>query len=142
LDAVRDPNVKYPNQTKNGKKRCNPLGKNPSDVWQIPKVTSGKSRASKERTAHPAQSPLALFERIIKAGSNISELVFDPFLGSGTTAEAALRNGRRVIGFEIRDDYCKLAAMRIKKYLEQSQEQKNESPDPSFPPHKKQKSDE
>jgi adenine-specific DNA-methyltransferase len=42
LDDIRDPNVKYPNQKKNGKIRVNPLGKNPSDVWQIPKVTSGK----------------------------------------------------------------------------------------------------
>jgi len=50
LDEIRDPNVKYPNQKKNGKYRCNPLGKNPSDVWEFPKVTTGKDRSSKERT--------------------------------------------------------------------------------------------
>ena len=38
LDAVRDPNVKYPNQRKHGKLRVNPLGKNPTDVWRFPKV--------------------------------------------------------------------------------------------------------
>ena len=42
LDAIRDPNVKYPNQKKNGKYRCNPLGKHPSDVWEFTKVTSGE----------------------------------------------------------------------------------------------------
>jgi hypothetical protein len=40
LDAIRDPDVAYPNQTRRGRRRCNPLGKNPGDVWQIPKVTS------------------------------------------------------------------------------------------------------
>jgi adenine-specific DNA-methyltransferase len=64
LDNIRDPNVKYPNQKKNGKYRCNPFGKNPSDVWEFPKVTTGVSRSSKERTKHPAQFPLAVVERI------------------------------------------------------------------------------
>ena len=45
LDEVRDPNVKYPNQKKNGKIKVNLKGKNPTDVWQFPKVTSGKNRA-------------------------------------------------------------------------------------------------
>jgi adenine-specific DNA-methyltransferase len=47
LDDIRDPDVKYPNQKKNGKLKCNPLGKNPTDVWSIPKVTSGSGRASR-----------------------------------------------------------------------------------------------
>lgn len=114
LDAVRDPNVKYPNQKKNGKLKCNPLGKNPTDVWLFPKVTSGKSRSSRERTAHPAQFPLAVIDRIIKACSFPGDIVLDPFIGSGTTAEAALRNGRSVVGFEIRRDYIDIVAARIK----------------------------
>jgi len=119
LDAVRDPNVKYPNQTKNGKLRVNPLGKNPSDVWQIPKVTSG--RACSERTKHPAQFPAAVVERIIKASSNKGDIVFDPFLGSGTTAEVALRLGRKFVGFEIKKEYCKIAANRILKSLDEEE---------------------
>lgn len=117
LDDVRDPNVKYPNQKKNGKIKVNPRGKNPSDVWQFPKVTSGRNRASKERTPHPAQFPLAVIERIILACSNIGEIVFDPFMGSGTTAVAALRLHRPVIGFETKEDYCRVAAARIEEYL-------------------------
>ncbi len=113
LDAVRDPDVKYPNQKKNGKLKCNPLGKNPGDVWQIAKVTSGRQRSAKERTPHPAQFPLAVVTRILKACSNPGDLVLDPFLGSGTTAVAALANGRRVLGFELSSEYCEMAVQRL-----------------------------
>jgi adenine-specific DNA-methyltransferase len=115
LDAVRDPNVKYPNQRKNGKLKCNPLGKNPTDVWQIPKVTSGRNRSSKERTPHPAQFPIALIERIVKACSTEGDVVLDPFLGSGSCIEAALRAGRCAIGFELNSDYVDIAAERIER---------------------------
>ncbi len=119
LDDVRDPDVKYPNQKKNGKLRCNPLGKNPSDVWQISKVTSGKKRSSPERTPHPAQFPIALVERMLKSSSNVGDLVLDPFMGSGSTAECALRNGRYVIGFELKSDYIGYAESRVNQYFEE-----------------------
>ena len=118
LNDVRDPNVKYPNQKKNGKLKCNPLGKNPTDVWQFPKVTSGKNRSSKERTPHPAQFPIAVIERIIKACSNPGDIVFDPFVGSGSLVEAAIRNGRRAVGFEINEEYIEVAAKRIDASLQ------------------------
>lgn len=120
LDDVRDPNIKYPNQKKNGKIKVNLNGKNPSDVWQIPKVTSGQNRSSKERTSHPAQFPQAVIERIIKASSNFGEAVFDPFLGSGTTALVALGLGRKALGFEISTQYCQIAADRIDCFLTKS----------------------
>lgn len=120
LDAIRDPDVKYPMQKKNGKLKCNPLGKNPGDVWYIPKVTSGTDRASPERTPHPAQFPLALIDRIVKASSNVSEIVLDPFLGSGTTAVACRKAGRKFLGFEIRDDYCRIAVERLRTLGAQS----------------------
>ena len=117
LDDVRDPNVKYPKQKKNGKLKCNPLGKNPSDVWQFPKVTSGTNRSSKERTSHPAQFPLAVVERIVKACSNPGDLVMDPFAGSGSLIEAALRNDRVAIGFEINPSYVQVAGRRISRFI-------------------------
>lgn len=113
LDDVRDPDVKYPNQMKNGKLKCNPLGKNPGDVWYIPKVTSGQGRASAERTPHPAQFPEALIERVILASSNPGDLILDPFGGSGTTAAVASRLGRRSVSFELREDYIDVAAERL-----------------------------
>jgi len=120
LDDIRDPDVAYPNQKKKGKLRCNTIGKNPSDVWQIAKVTSGEGRASKERTPHPAQFPLDLCERSIKGFSPANGIVLDPFLGSGSTIDACLRWGRYSIGFEIREDYCAIAENRITEALRQT----------------------
>lgn len=115
LDDIRDPNVKYPNQKKNGKLRVNQLGKNPSDVWQIPKVTSGKNRSSKERVKHPAQTPIELFKRLILASSNENDIVLDPFIGSGTTAVVAKKLNRYCIGFDLNKEYLDIAIERIKK---------------------------
>ena len=122
LDDIRDPNVKYPNQKKNGKYRCNPLGKNPSDVWEFPKVTTGTKRSSKERTGHPAQFPLGIVERVIKASSNQAELVLDPFAGSGSAGVAAVGLGRIFLGFEIRSDYCEIAAKRFEQFLKERED--------------------
>lgn len=118
LDDVRDPNVKYPNQKKNGKFRCNPLGKNPSDVWEFPKVTTGARRSSRERTPHPAQFPLGIVDRIVKVSSSYQDLVFDPFSGSGSAGIAAVGNGRVYVGSELREDYCRATAERHERYLE------------------------
>jgi adenine-specific DNA-methyltransferase len=115
LDAVRDPNIKYPNQFKNGKRKVNLAGKNPSDVWIFPKVTSGKKRSSRERTPHPAQFPNAVIERIVKGGSPSEALVLDPFMGSGTTAEVALNLGRPVVGIELNPEYIEIAIGRLEK---------------------------
>jgi len=117
LDDIRDPDVKYPNQKKNGKLRCNTIGKNPSDVWRIAKVTSGEKRASKERAPHPAQFPRDLVDRIIKGFSNEGDLVLDPFIGSGTTAESCIAHGRYVLGFEINPDYCKYIDQRLREFV-------------------------
>lgn len=104
LDEVRVP-AKYPNQSKNGELKVNPNGKNPGDVWDIPKVTSGKGRASPERTDHPAQYPEDVIERIIKASSDPGDVILDPFLGSGTTMKVARDLNRSCIGIEIDDEY-------------------------------------
>ena len=123
LDDVRDPNTKYPNQKKNGKIRVNRLGKNPTDVWQFPKVTTGQGltgrRASPERTKHPAQFPIAVIDRIVMACSNPGNIIFDPFIGSGTTAEAAIRNGRDAVGFEIKAEYIDIAVERLEHSIRQ-----------------------
>lgn len=115
LDDIRDPNVLYPNQKKNGKLRCNTIGKNPSDVWQIAKVTSGKDRSSEERTAHPAQFPEDLITRIVKGFTNVGNLLLDPFMGSGTVASVAMQENRYFLGFEISTAYCEIISKRLRK---------------------------
>ncbi len=132
LDDVRDPNVKYPNQKKNGKLKCNPLGKNPTDVWDFAKVTSGKDRASAERTAHPAQFPVAVIDRVVRACSNQGDVVLDPFMGSGTTAEVALATGRFVLGFEVEPKYIDIAKHRIDAFREWDRGLKAQSTLPIF----------
>lgn len=113
LDVVRDPDVKYPNQKKNGVLKCNPLGKNPSDVWQIAKVTSGAGRSSVERTPHPAQFPEALVQRVIMACCPPGGVVLDPFVGSGSTCVAARASGRVSVGIELRREYLDIAVSRL-----------------------------
>src|SRR5207247_751209 len=113
LDAVRVPQ-KYPGKRhyrgdKKGKYSGNPLGKNPSDVWDIPNVKA----AHVEKTAHPCQFPVALPGRLIRALTNEGQLVLDPFVGSGSTAVAALMEQRNFIGCDISRHYLGIAKRRL-----------------------------
>ncbi len=83
--------------TKKELKEIHSKGKIVEDWWEIPMLNSMAS----ERLGYPTQKPLSLYERIIKASSNAGDLVLDPFAGCGTTIEAALINGRNVIGIDI-----------------------------------------
>ena len=112
LDAVRVPQ-KYPQKkyfkgSKIGELSCNPLGKNPSDIWDIPNVKNNHV----EKTIHPCQYPIELVERLVLALTNENDLVFDPFLGVGSTTSAALKNNRRGMGCEIVDEYYDIAIER------------------------------
>jgi adenine-specific DNA-methyltransferase len=112
LDAVRIPQ-KYPGKRhykgpKKGDFSGNPLGKNPSDVWDIPNVKANHV----EKTAHPCQFPIALCQRLIRALTKPADLVFDPFSGAGSAGIAAILDGRRFIGAEISRDFCEIAEQR------------------------------
>jgi adenine-specific DNA-methyltransferase len=113
LDNIRDKNVKYPNSKRNGKLRVNTLGKNPSDVWEIAKVTTGRNRSSEERTPHPCQFPTDLIDRLVLGFTNTKDIVLDPFTGSGTTFESCIKHNRFCVGFEIMPEYCEITKKRI-----------------------------
>jgi site-specific DNA-methyltransferase (adenine-specific) len=66
-----------------------------------------------ENTDHPTQKPEKLIAKLILASSREGDTVFDPFLGSGTTAVVAKKLGRRYCGIELNLDYCLLAAKRL-----------------------------
>ena len=66
-----------------------------------------------ENTDHPAQKPEKLIAKLILASSTPGDIVFDPFLGSGTTAVVAKKLGRRYIGIECEHEYCALAQKRL-----------------------------
>jgi adenine-specific DNA-methyltransferase len=113
LDPVRVPQ-KYPSKKhfkgpNIGQLSCNPLGKNPSDIWTIPNVKNNHI----EKTIHPCQFPVELVERLIISMTNEDDWVFDPFLGVGTSIIAAIKNNRRGAGSEILSDYIKIAHARI-----------------------------
>ena len=115
LDAVRVPQ-KYPKKKyfkgpKRGEFSGNPLGKNPSDVWEIPNVKANHV----EKTIHPCQFPVELIERLVLSMTNVGDWVFDPFIGVGSTAIAALMHKRKAIGAEIIPEYIEIAKGRIRQ---------------------------
>lgn len=113
LDPIRVPS-KYPNKRhfkgpNKGELSSNPLGKNPSDVWDIPNVKSNHV----EKTLHPCQFPVALVERLVLSLSNEGENVLDPFLGVGSAAVAALKHDRNAFGCDLEKSYIDVAWERI-----------------------------
>lgn len=115
LDSVRIPQ-KYPGKKhfkgpRVGQYSCNPLGKNPGDLWVIPNVKSNHV----EKTIHPCQFPVELIERLVLSLSNENDWVFDPFLGTGTSIVAAIRHNRKGAGAEVVQKYINIAHDRIKQ---------------------------
>ena len=113
LDPVRIPS-KYPNKKhfkgpNKGELSSNPLGKNPSDVWDIPNVKSNHV----EKTDHPCQFPIGLVERLVLALTNEGESILDPYLGVGSSAIAALKHGRHAYGCDLDKGYIKITWDRI-----------------------------
>lgn len=82
-----------------------PLG----DVWEIGIVAP----VAKERTGYPTQKPLALLQRLLESCTDPGDLVVDPYLGSGTTAVAALRLGRLAIGIDVNRRAVTIAKRRL-----------------------------
>ncbi|GHV03183.1 methyltransferase [Campylobacterota bacterium] len=118
LDAVRVPQ-KYPSKKyfkgpRIGELSCNPLGKNPSDIWDIPNVKNNHI----EKTIHPCQFPIELIERLVLSMTNERDFVFDPFAGAGSTIAAAAKNNRIGIGCEIIKEYHDVAVERTIQALE------------------------
>ncbi len=128
LDDVRVP-AKYPGKRhfkgpNKGDYSGNPLGKNPSDVWDIvvrdwselvwdiPNVKSNHP----EKTEHPCQYPVELVERCVLALTNADDWVLDPFAGVGSALIAALKNGRNAVGVDKEDRYLDIAENRISQF--------------------------
>ena len=84
-------------------------GEEMQDVWTIPAV----QMSEKKFGYHPTQKPEALLERIIKACSNVGDIVLDPFSGSGTTCYVAKRLNRKYIGIEKDKEFFNISKRRI-----------------------------
>lgn len=83
----------------------------PSNIWTDITIPFWSMR---ENTEHPTQKPEKLLAKIILASSNEHDIVFDPFLGSGTTSVVAQKLGRRHVGVEIDKKYCLIAQKRLR----------------------------
>ncbi|WP_456325228.1 DNA-methyltransferase [Desulfonauticus submarinus] len=81
-------------------------------VWTFPAVSAKK-------IGHPAPFPEELPYRLIQLYSFKDDVVLDPFVGSGTTCLAALKSGRKYVGYDNNPEYVKLAEERIKTYIRQ-----------------------
>jgi len=113
LDAIRVPQ-KYKNKKAHkgenrGKYTCNPAGKNPGDIWMFRNVKHNHE----EQTIHPCQFPEDLISRIMLCTTVVGGVVFDPYIGTGTTAVVARDHGRHFIGAELNIDYYRVAIRRL-----------------------------
>ena len=114
LDPIRIPQ-KYPGKRaysgpRKGKPSGNPLGKNPSDVWDMPNVKSNHV----EKTEHPCQFPVGLVERLILSMTNEGDLVVDPYMGVGSTSVASALHNRRSAGADTEARYLGIAKERLR----------------------------
>ncbi|HRN49058.1 MAG TPA: site-specific DNA-methyltransferase [Niabella sp.] len=130
LDSVRIPS-KYPGKRhfkgpKKGQVSGNPLGKNPSDIWEIIEQDWDKTMWNipnvkanhPEKVDHPCQFPIELVERCVLALTEENSWVLDPFSGVGSTVIGAIKNNRNAVGIEKEDAYCKIARQRINELKE------------------------
>jgi len=113
LDPIRVPQ-KYPNKRhfkgpNIGELSCNPLGKNPGDVWVFPNVKNNHV----EKTIHPCQFPVELVERLVLSLTDEGDCVFDPYMGVGTTVIAATKHDRFGFGCDIEPEYVEIAWERL-----------------------------
>lgn len=113
LDAIRVPS-KYPGKKhfkgpNAGKLSGNPLGKNPSDVWEFPNVKSNHP----EKTSHPCQFPVELVERLVLSMTDEGDAVLDPYMGVGSSVIAALMHDRDAFGCDIVPEYVDTAEARV-----------------------------
>lgn len=113
LDPIRVPS-KYPGKKyfkgpKIGQLSCNPLGKNPGDVWIFPNVKNNHV----EKTVHPCQFPIELVERLVLSLTEPGHAVLDPYMGVGSSVIAAIKHDRIGYGCDIVPEYVGLAWQRI-----------------------------
>ena len=96
------------------KKKMHPYGPILSDVW----TDIHRIRHRKRRDEHPCQLPIPLLERLILMTTDEGDIVFDPFVGTGTTVVAAKRLGRRYIGIDIDAKYIEITEQNLAKAVE------------------------
>ena len=89
-----------------------------SDTYERPKITCKlTSKSEKFNGGHPTQKPVEVMKWLINRLTNESDLILDPFMGSGSTGVAALNTNRRFIGIELDEKYFNIAKKRIEEVI-------------------------
>jgi len=83
--------------------------------WNLPICSGGERIKEKGKKIHSTQKPESLLHRVLLASTNKGDCIFDPFLGTGTTATVAKKIGRNYYGIEKEKKYFKIAEERLKK---------------------------
>jgi DNA modification methylase len=93
-----------------------------STLWSLPNLNpfSGGHNLDDATTGHSTQKPVALYERALICNSAPSDVLFDPFIGSGTAIIAAQKTGRRCLGLELEPRYVQMAIARWEAYTGQT----------------------
>lgn len=111
-----------------GGQTLNPLGKYPEDVLEV----SIEAPSANVRTGYPTQKPMALLEKFIKASSNPGDIVFDCFMGSGTTQAVAMKLGRKFIGADINLGAIQTTTKRLLAVAKELGEQLPDAKEPKY----------
>ena len=107
------------------KKILHPFGPLVSDTWS----DIHRIRHNKHRDAHPCQLPIHLLERLILMSTDEGDVILDPFIGTGTTAVAAARLGRNVIGVDLDAQYVEITQRKLAEISPNSKIQVSQSED-------------
>ena len=109
------PKARGKNKGKMSETTNNVFTENKIYTQYYPKAIIEYSNANQRNKLHPTQKPVPLFEYLIKTYTNKGDVVLDNCMESGTTAVACINTNRNYIGFELSEEYCKIAEERIRK---------------------------
>jgi len=121
-DKARNKEEKVAYRQKNGtlKRKVKEKGRDTKDASNVWSFAVGGNL-----TGHPAVFPEQLANDHILSWSNENDIVYDPFMGSGTTAKMSILNNRNWIGSEISSEYCEIIEERVKKAWEEKRKEKD-----------------
>lgn len=97
------------------KKNAKWIFNKPTDKSYLRSCYETPTVSGKEKTNHPTQKSLKLMENIIKVHTNENDIILDPFMGSGSTGVASIKNNRKFVGIELDKEYFNIANDRLEK---------------------------
>lgn len=107
------------------------LHKGGTNVWRMPAFSSGAKSTNGEKV-HPTQKTVEIISKMIEDSTEPGAVVLDTFMGSGTTAVAAIKTGRNFIGFELDEKYHAIAMQRVEEAMAETETKPAQEDDDSW----------